>query len=265
MMSMNLPTFGDQVRQWRLRRHLSQQALAECAELSPRHLSFLETGRAAPSREMVLRLAERLDVPLRERNPLLQAAGYAPMYKTRDLDAPEMQAARHAIDVILRSHLPNPALAFDRTYDIVSRNAAADLFLQGVAPELLAPRANVIRISLHPEGLAGRIVNLHQWRRHILDRMARQHAQSGDPALRALIDEVTAYPVPADAQPDLADEHPGVLMPFLVRAGPLTLRFVSTVTVFGSPHDIVLQELAIESFFPADDATAAALAKMTSG
>ena len=261
------PTFGDHLRLWRRRRHLSQEALADRASLSTRHLSFLETGRANPSREMVLRLAERLEVPLRERNPMLQAAGYAPRYRSTPLDAPEMQAARRSIEVVLERHLPNPCLAFDRRYDLVATNAAAGALLQGVAPDLLAPPVNVLRLSLHPDGVAPRIVNFAQWRHHLLERLRRECESTGDPFLVSLRDEVLAYPLPAhEAGPDDA-EAPStgladVLLPLRLNTGHGILSFISIVTVFGTPHDITLQELAIETFFPADQSTEVALEQL---
>jgi len=259
---MTTSTFGHQIRSWRQRRHLSQQALADRANLSTRHLSFLETGRAAPSREMVLRLADRLDVPLRERNPLLEAAGYAPLYRRRSLDDPEMQSARRSLEFLLRSHLPNPALILDRFYDVVQANAAVGILLHGVGAELLEPPINVIRVSLHPRGLAPRIDNLAQWRRHILDRLRQQLESTGDPHLASLLDEVSAYPAPAAEMGPRAEAlHPGVLLPMQLRTEAGVLSFVSAVTVFGTPHDITLQELALESFLPADEFTASELAR----
>jgi len=259
---MSSLTFGDHLRSWRQRRHLSQQALAERADLSARHLSFLETGRSAPSRQMVLRLAERLNVPLRERNPMLEAAGYAPMYRRSALEAPEMQAARRSLDMLLRSHLPNPSLVFDRFYNVVATNATVGLLLQDVEPELLAAPINVVKVSLHPRGLAARIVNFAQWRRHILNRLEQQLESTGDAYLQSLIEEVAGYPSPeAEQQPDLEHEQPGVLLPLKLRMATGVLSFISTVTVFGTPHDITLQELAIETFFPADDFTVAELAR----
>ncbi len=249
---MSKQPFGDQLRLWRQRRRLSQQALADRADLSARHLSFMETGRSVPSREMVLRLAERLGV----------AAGYAPMYRHSSLDAPEMQAARRSLDVVLRSHLPNPSLAFDRFYNVVAANQAVGGLLQGAQPELLEAPINVVKVSLHPRGVASRIANFTQWRKHILSRLQQQLELTGDAHLKALIDEVVAYPLPeSEVQEDLAHEHLGVLLPLKLKTATGVLSFISTVTVFGTPHDITLQELAIESFFPADEYTANELAR----
>jgi len=256
-------TFGDHLRRWRRRRQLSQEALADRANLSTRHLSFLETGRANPSREMVLRLAERLEVPLRERNPMLEAAGFAPRYRSTPLDAPEMQAARRSLEIVLEHHMPNPCLAFDRGYDLVAANAAAGALMEGAAPELLAPPVNVLRLSLHPRGVAPRIVNFAQWRRHLLERLRRECESTGDAVLAALREEVLGYPVSFPGQDDFGkDAPPGfadVLLPLRLRTEHGVLSFISMVSVFGTPHDITLQELAIETFLPADEATEAAL------
>ena len=255
-----LRPFGEHLRDWRLRRRMSQLELANEAEISTRHLSFVETGRSAPSREMVLRLAERLDVPLRERNALLVAAGYAPMYRERPLDDPALGAARDAVQLILRSHEPYPALAIDRHWHLVAANSMIPHLLAGIAAELLQPPLNVLRLSLHPEGLAPRIVNLGQWRHHLFERLRQQIQATGDPALQALERELRAYPVPPEAEsPHLAGEVLGVAMPLQLRTPAGVLSFISTVTVFGTPIDVTLQELALETFFPADAATGEAL------
>jgi len=262
MPAMNSPSFGDQLRSWRRLRRWSQQSLADRAGLSTRHLSFLETGRSAPSREMVLRLADRLGVPLRERNPMLAAAGYAPMYRARPLDDPQMEAARRSVERVLQGHMPNPALVFDRFYNVVATNPAAGILLQGAAPELVEPPVNVVRLSLHPRGVAARIVNFGQWRDHILARLRVQLESTGDAYLGSLIDEVCGYPQPRlEEQTQLEHEQPGVLLPLKLRSTDGVLSFISTVTVFGTPHDITLQELAIETFFPADEFTASRLGR----
>ncbi|WP_372660953.1 helix-turn-helix domain-containing protein [Hydrogenophaga sp.] len=256
-------SFGEHLRYWRQRRRLSQLALAGEAGVSTRHLSFVETGRAGPSREMVLRLSERLDVPLRDRNTLLAAAGYAPMYRERALDDPEMAAAHQAVQLILKSHEPWPALAMDRHWNLVASNRMVPLLLAGIPPELLQPPVNVLRLSLHPRGLAPRIANLAQWRRHLLERLHQQIRATGDPVLAALRDELQALPTQEPAQEvELAGEHPGVLMPFRFQTPQGVLTLISTVTVFGSPVDITLQELALETFFPADAASAERLRNM---
>jgi len=248
---------GAQLREWRQRRRLSQLDLAGDAEVSTRHLSFVETGRAMPSREMVLRLADRLEVPLRERNHLLTAAGFAPMYAERGLDDPALKAARDAVELVLKGHEPYPALAVDRHWTLVSHNRAVPPLLAGVAPALLQPPINVLRISLHPDGLAPRIVNLAQWRAHLLHRLRQQVAVSADPVLAALADELAGYPAPAATPPDIADA--AVVVPFVLTTAAGTLSFISTTTVFGTPVDVTLSELALETFFPADAATGAAL------
>jgi transcriptional regulator with XRE-family HTH domain len=252
--------FGDQLRHWRQHRRLSQLDLAGAADISTRHLSYVETGRSSPSREMVLRLSERLDIPLRERNGLLVAAGYAPMYRERALDDPALAAARQAVALILKSHEPWPALALDRHWNIVAHNRMVPLLLAGADPALLQGPVNVLRLSLHPQGLAPRIANLAQWRHHLLERLRQQIAATADPALVALREELLAYPVCEGAgELHLDGEHLGVLMPFRFSTPNGVLSFISTTTIFGTPVDVTLQELAMETFFPADEATAQAL------
>ncbi len=247
--------FGDHLREWRQRRHLSQLDLAGDAEISARHLSFVETGRAAPSRDMVLRLAERLDVPLRERNVLLVAAGFAPAFPTRSLDDPALAAARQAVETVLKAHEPYPALAVDRHWNLVSANAMIAPFLAGVAPSLLTPPMNVMRLSFHPQGLAPLTVNLAEWCGHLLERLHRQCEATADPVLVALYDELKTYPIPARSGPrtNLAD---AVAVPFQIRFGEDVLSFISTTMIFGTPVDVTLSELALETFFPADEKTA---------
>lgn len=226
----------------------------------------METGKASPSRELVLRLCERLAVPLRERNAWLVAAGYAPMYREHAMDDPSMQAARRAVQHILDSHQPWPAVAFDRHWNLVMANRMVAPLLAGVAPELLQGPVNLLRFSLHPGGLAPRIANLNQWREHLFARLRQQIHQTGDEGLADLLTELMAYPAqPADAAQRLDGEHPGVLMPFLFQTPGGTLHLISTTTVFGSPVDITLQELALETFFPGDEATADALSAMAAG
>jgi len=256
-----LPTFGAQLREWRQRRRLSQLDLAGDADVSTRHLSFVETGRAMPSREMVLRLADRLDVPLRERNRLLTAAGFAPMYAERRLDDPALKAAREAVELVLKGHEPYPALAIDRHWSLVSYNRAVLPLLEGVAPALLEAPINVLRLSLHPQGLAPRIANLAQWRAHLLDRLRQQVSISADPVLAALADELRGFPAPTGQSHDTSHDHvdAGVVVPLVLRTPAGTLSFISTTTVFGTPVDITLSELALETLFPADAATGALL------
>ena len=260
---------GAQLRDWRQRRRLSQLDLAGEADITTRHLSFLETGRALPSREMLIRLAETLEVPLRDRNALLAAAGYAPMYRERPLDDPALACARRAVDLVLKGHEPYPALAVDRHWNLLAHNRAVAPFLAGVDPSLLGPPVNVFRLSLHPRGMAPRIVNLAQWRAHLIARLRQQVAASADRTLAALLDELVAYPTP-DAEHDPAparlDATGGVAVPLSMRAADgSVLSFISTTTVFGTPVDITLSELALETFFPADEATAQALRRLGDG
>lgn len=250
-------TVGELLRDWRQRRRLSQLDLAGDANVSTRHLSCVETGRALPSREMVLRLAERLDVPLRERNRLLTAAGYAPMFSEHRLDDPALSAARQAIELVLKGHEPYPALVVDRHWTLVSYNRMIPLLLAGVPQELLQPPLNVLRLSLHPLGLAPRIVNLVQWRHHLLSRLRQQVDASGDTTLAGLAEELAAYPLPPGTDGTSLPAHaPAVVMPLQFRTHAGVLSLLSTITVFGTPVDITLAELALETFFPADEASA---------
>ena len=260
---------GDLLRDWRQRRRMSQLGLALEADVSAKHLSFVETGRAQPSREMVLRLAERLDVPLRERNALLLAAGFAPLYRERPLADPALGGARRAVERLLAAHEPYPALAIDRHWNMVLANRLIAPLIEGVAAELLSAPVNVMRLSLHPHGLASRIVNYPAWRDHLLQRLARQVEISGDSGLAALLEELRNYPEPASgrarrpaATDEVFDAAAGVVVPLQLAVGERTLSFLSATTIFGSPVDVTLAELAIESFFPADGATAHALEAM---
>jgi len=253
--------FGEHLREWRQRRHLSQLDLAGDAEISARHLSFVETGRAAPSRDMVLRLAERLDVPLRERNVLLVAAGFAPAFPNRSLDDPALAAARQAVETVLKAHEPYPALAVDRHWNLVSANAMIAPFLTGVAPSLLAPPLNVMRLSFHPQGIAPLTVNLAEWCGHLLERLHRQCEATADPVLIALYEELKTYPIPARKTPHLVGAD-SLAVPFQMRMGDDVLSFISTTMVFGTPLDVTLSELALETFFPADDKTTAFMRAM---
>ena len=254
-----LPTsrsLGDFLRDWRRRRRMSQLDLALEAEISQRHLSFIESGRSVPSREMLLHLAERLGVPLRERNPMLIAAGFAPVFTERKLDDPAFAPARRAIDTVLKGHEPFPALAVDRHWTLVAANAAVPPLLAGVRKHsLLEGAVNVLRLSLHPQGLAPDIANLREWRDHLLERLHQQITATGDPILRRLLDELTAYPVPESAHKPNRD-FAGIAVPMELRTEIGLLSFISTTTVFGTPVDVTLSELAVESFFPANDETA---------
>lgn len=254
---------GEQLRDWRQRRRLTQLDLADMAETSTRHVSFIETGRAMPSRAMLMRLAERLDVPLRERNHLLTAAGLAPMYHERRLDDPALEQAHAAIELVLAGHEPYPALAIDRHWNLVAANRALAPMLAGAAPHLLEAPINVMRLTLHPEGVAPRIVNYAEMRAHILHRLHRLIDATGDPVLHALQEELIAYPAPDGRAHDTSIAPSGVAIQLQLRTETGVLSFISTITVFGSPMDITLSELAIESFFPADTATAQALRALT--
>jgi transcriptional regulator with XRE-family HTH domain len=251
---------GALLREWRQRRRLSQLDLACEAEISTKHLSFLETGRSVPSRDMVLHLAERLEVPLRARNSLLNAAGYAPVFPERPLDDAALAVARQAIDLVLTGHEPHPALAVDRHWCMAAANRAIAPLIVGVDPALLQPPVNVLRLGLHPAGLAPRTVNLPEWRGHLLDRLRQQIDTSGDPVLVDLLAELRSYPTPEGHTPHAANrELANVAMPFRLATDAGILSFFSTTTVFGTPVDITLSELALECFFPADRATADAM------
>jgi transcriptional regulator with XRE-family HTH domain len=249
------PPFGSLMKQWRQRRRISQLDLAIEADVSSRHLSFIETGRSVPSRAMVLRLADALNVPLREQNRLLMAAGLAPVYGERSLADSEMAPVRDGVDKVLKAYEPYPCLAVDRGWNIVAANAGAGLLLHGVATHLLDP-PNALRISLHPEGLATRIRNLGQWRHHVISRLRREVAVSGSEELSTLLAEIESYPGGFDDMADLG----GVVVPLEID-GPdgSVLTFLSTVTTFGTALDLTAAELSIEAFLPADAATAAIL------
>jgi transcriptional regulator with XRE-family HTH domain len=258
---------GDYLRTWRRRRQMSQLNFALLAQISQRHLSFLESGRAAPSREMLLHLAEQLEVPLRERNAMLLAAGFAPLYPERNLQDPSMSAAKWAIDRVLKGHEPYPALAVDRHWNLVAANAAlAPLLIDIAERKLLEPPVNVLRLSLHPGGLAPRIANFAEWRTHLLDRLRHQAAATGDPALSELLREISSYSV-GDETKTLESgkhtDHGAVFVPLKLKTEAGLLSFISTTTLFGTPRDITLSELALEAFFPADSETAAILQRIS--
>jgi transcriptional regulator with XRE-family HTH domain len=264
---------GEQLRSWRERRRVSQLDLSLRAGISARHLSFVETGRSRPSSGLILRLSEELDVPLRDRNALLLAAGFAPAYPEHGLDAPPLSAVTEAMRQVISAHMPNPALAVDGHWELIDANDAVELLLAGAAAELLEPPINALRLSLHPDGMAPRVLNLAQWRRHVLFRLRRQADRSGDPFLHELHEELRGYPgdepaghppagtAGADRDGDAAD----VVLPLRIRVADAELSFLSTTTVFGSPLDVTVAELAIESFYPADAATAAAMRALRPG
>ena len=264
MNTLQAQPVGQLLRAWRQRRRMSQLDLAGEANISTKHLSFVETGRAQPSRELLLELAEQLDVPLRERNILLTAAGYAPVFGERPLDNPALQAARQVIDLLLAGHEPYPALALDRHWTLVAANRAVAPLLAGVDATLLRPPVNVLRLSLHPQGLAPRIVNFAEWRAHLLARLRHQIELTADARLIDLLTELRAYPTPArdQARSTMPDrDYAGIAVPLRLQTQQGTLAFLSTTTVFGTPVDITLAELALESFFPANAATAAILTR----
>lgn len=254
-------TVGEMVRSWRELRRFSQLELAMEAEVSQRHLSFIESGRSAPSREMVLHLAEHLEIPFRERNAMLLAAGYSPVFRDRPLEDPTLTHAKAALELLLRAHEPYPALIVNRHWNIVSANRALPPLLEGVDPELLRPPANALRISLHPRGLAPSIVNLGEWRQHLLDRLRRQFRICRDHALETLLEELSSYPSGSSEQLSnfndaLANE---VAIPLRLKTQRGVLSFLSTVTVFGTPVEITLSEVTLEAFYPADQETAQVL------
>ncbi len=252
---------GPLLRGWRQRRRLSQLEVSARAAISTRHLSFLETGRARPSREMVLHLAEELDVPLRERNTLLIAAGYAPVYRETPLQGEGMAAVRQTLEQLLAGHEPYPALVVDRWWNLVLANRPVELLLSGVSADLLTPPVNVLRVSLHPDGLASRITNFDEWSGHLLSRLQREVTTTADPALASLYDELAAFPGVRRSEPHVAHGDGARRLMVTLRLKTLIgdLAFFSTVATFGTAVDITLAELSIETFFPADPATATAL------
>lgn len=243
---------------------MSQLDLAVDAEISTRHLSFVESGRSQPSRDMLLHLAERLAVPLRERNVLLVSAGYAPVFAERPIGDPALASARKAIELVLKGHEPYPALAVDRHWTLLDANKSVAPLLAGADLALLKPPVNVLRLSLHPSGLAPRIANLPEWRAHLFERLRKQIEVSADPVLVELLSELRALPSPASRRPPPAPnaDYAGVVVPFQLATEAGVLSFLSTTTVFGTPVDVTLSEIALESFFPADRATADALNRL---
>jgi len=250
---------GDLLRDWRKRRRLSQLELSADAEISQRHLSFMESGRSSPSREMLLHLADTLRIPPRERNTLLTAAGFAPIYAERSLETPDMASAQNAVALILSGHAPHPALAVDREWNLLQANKAASFLLEGVNPDFLTVPVNVLRVSLHPEALGSRVANYRQWRAHVVHRLTHQVDLTADPSLKKLLTEIERYPVPHNARAytefDPASLS-GIAVPFELETAQGKLTFLSTTTVFGTAVDITLSELVIETFFPMDQHTA---------
>jgi transcriptional regulator with XRE-family HTH domain len=253
---------GELVRDWRTRRRRSQLHLAHEVGVSPRHLSFVETGRSKPSPELVETIAEELEIPLRERNTLFLAAGYAPRYRERTLDDPAMRFAVESVQRMLDAHDPYPGVLIDRTWNIVRANTAASALTVGLPAEVLGPPINVYRACLHPDGLATRTVNFPQWAGYLVGQLARSLAVTGDPAIQALHDEVHEYPnvvaALAPTEGTTNDEVP-LLVPLRLTMGDAELSLFTTLTTFGTPRDVTLDELALELFYPADDATERAL------
>lgn len=253
---------GDLLRTWRHRRRRSQLDLALDAGISQRHLSFIESGRSVPSRGMLLRLSQHLDLPLRQRNRLLLAAGYAPSFPERRLDDPALEPAMAAVRRVLDRHLPNPAIAIDRHWTMLAANAAIAPLLEEIEDRtLLEAPANALRLSLHPRGLAPRILNHAEWREHVLERLRRLGEQSADPVLAALEEELAVYPAPQERPRAVPDPGGMIAVPLRLKLRGTELAFITTTTVFGAPLDVTLSEIAIESFFPADEATARFLAE----
>ncbi|MCM4083063.1 helix-turn-helix domain-containing protein [Paractinoplanes hotanensis] len=245
---------GELLRQWRQRRGLSQLDLAIAADVSARHVSLVETGKSKPSADMILRLADQLHVPLRDRNRLLLAAGFAPRYAERPLDDNALSAVHDAVSRVLRAHEPYPAVVFDRRWNIVMTNRAVDPFFAQVAPDLLRPPVNLVRLGLDPRGFARMVVNLADVRAVFRTRISRQLATAPDPELTALYEELLA-PEPENASSQLIE--PDVVIPMILRIGGRELRLFSTITTFGTPMDITIDEIAIESYYPADAESAA--------
>ena len=258
------PSIGPLLREWRERRRLSQLELALDAGISTRHLSFVETGRSRPGREMLLRILGQLEVPFREQNRLLLASGHAPAFPARSLEDPELLPVREALDQILTGHEPYPAVVVDRAWNLVAANSAMRGLTEEVVidPALLEPPVNIMRLGFHPRGLAPLIVNLGQWRAHFCQRLERQLAVTGDPDLAALLEEVAGYPIPGD-EPDPAPDPEAreMLGPVRFRApGGGELSFFGMFATFDTPFEVTTSELAMELLFPADQATAEALA-----
>ncbi|MET7366350.1 helix-turn-helix transcriptional regulator [Streptomyces sp. NPDC005566] len=259
---------GPLLRGWREQRRISQLELALRADSSARHISFIETGRSRPSEEMILRLAEHLDIPVRERNALLVVGGYAPRFAQTALDDPSMGVLREAIDRLLAGYEPYPALVLDATYTVVAANRGMRLLLEGVSERLLTPPVNAMRLTLHPDGLAPRILNLPEWRADLLAQMERQIALVRSVELRALYDEVAAYPLPGQQPACPAGTVPvmgvaSLALPLRITHGERELSFISSIATFNTPMDVTVAELAIETFLPADRETAAYLHTLT--
>jgi transcriptional regulator with XRE-family HTH domain len=256
-------SLGDLLRDWRRRRRMSQLDLACDADISTKHLSFLETGRSKPSRQMLLHLAACLEVPLRDRNVMLSAAGFAPSFQERSFNEPALGLIRRNVEIVLSAHDPNPALAVDRHWTLLAANRAVAHLVGGADSTLLRPPVNVLRLSLHPAGLASRIVNLTQWRAHVIARLRRQIDTTGDAVLSDLLEELRDYPCPPASGPPPQDDGGMIAIPFRLATIDGVLSFFSTTTLFGTPVDITVSELAIEAFLPADAETAETMRRLT--
>lgn len=258
-MGENLSSIGEMVRDWRELRRLSQLDLAVEADISQKHLSFVESGRSTPSREMVLHLADHLDVPLRERNAMLLAAGFAPAFPHRSLQDPALAHSKAVVDRVLKLHEPFPALAFDRHWNVISANQAVGPLLAMADKDLLEPPVNLLRVTLHPAGLAPHIANFAEWRLHLISQLRRQMHITRDPILDSLLKEADSYPSPLDEVGSPAIPAETIAIPLRLKTPSGTLSFLSTVTVFGTPLEITLSELTMEAFYPADDFTRAVI------
>lgn len=264
-MSIRAVDFGVLLRRWRANRGMSQTALALAADSSTRHLSYLETGRSRPSRDMVLRLGEQLNLPLRDQNVLLLAAGFAPAFAERRLE--EMSSVTSAMEQILRAHLPYPAYVLDRHWNVVLSNAALPQLYEGCSPELLRSPVNAVRLILHPDGMGPRIDNFVEWRAHTVTVLKQQIEARVDPVIQALLTEVLSYPVPKGSPKEAvalasSDGPQRYVTPLRVRTRFGRVSFLNTTTVFGAPADITLSELALEMLFPADEVTMAIVKDM---
>lgn len=254
-MNESKQTAGNLLKVWRERRRKSQLDLSLDAEISTRHLSFVETGRAKPSREMILLLAENLDIPLRERNKILVAANYAPIFSEKSYEDVSFAQARESIELILKGHEPYPALAVDRYWNMKAANRIVSLLLRGVSSKLLTPPVNVLRLSLHQEGLAKRIVNFCEWREHLLLRLKKQIENTADQKLEFLYNELKSYEIPAGKKERISNETINIVVPLILETELGKLSFISTTTVFGTPVDVTISEIALETFFPANEQT----------
>ena len=253
-------TVGSLLRSWRERRGRSQLDVSIAADLSTRHLSYVETGRSIPGRGVIERLAEELEIPLRERNRLYLAAGYAPAHPEHSLA--DLGAAREAVEAVLVGHEPSPATAVNARWELLAANRPMQVMLTDIASHLLVPPVNVLRAALHPDGMAPRIRNFVQWREHVLRRVSRQLSRTAMPELRTLLDELACYPVPAQITSDVPETN-DLAVPLVIASDQGDLALLYTTTVFGSPHDVTLDEIAIETFFPADTPTAQILRSMS--